>query len=151
MRATINQPASSSSESPDLQNDPHYKRGQSIGNALIALVIALGIGLAVRSIIRGSAAERDPAQLAKSSARASYLLTLIAMALIAVTKGGSPGVRLAVGLGGLGLTLVAIGAGIYALTCVRKYGSRGILFPALVGLGINSLLIAAAVWGFVDR
>jgi hypothetical protein len=53
------------------------------------------------------------------------------------------------GLAGKFLMLMGIGSGIAALIAVRKHGRKGILVPAIVGIGIAVGLIAAIVLAII--
>ncbi len=84
-----------------------------------------------------------PRQLARSG----WIAGIIAIALVALTAGSSGRV-----VGEL-IAFIFIGAGMLAsivsLATVPKFGSKNLLWPALVGIMINGLLLSIAVPNFL--
>jgi hypothetical protein len=97
-------------------------------------------------------AKQAPAGFGRTAAAASWVVPVAGMVgtgLLATLH--APGVMfLWSALASLAM-LASVGLGIAALTRITKEGRRGILVPALVGLGINSLLVVFAVLGFMAR
>jgi GYF domain 2 len=94
----------------------------------------------------------DPARKkAESAAKASWCAVLVAIVLNVAANAGRTGRRpdrselLVVGLASLAIYLFGLSCGIYALTQVRKYGPQGIRTPAIVGIVLNALIVAAFV------
>ena len=52
---------------------------------------------------------------------------------------------MSISVGSLLIYLFGLISGIYALTRVRQFGRQGILAPAIVGVVLNSLIVAAFV------
>ena len=81
-------------------------------------------------------------------AKASWIAPIIAVVLNLITLQGNPndqhgGVLTRTIIGFASLVIYAIGLvlGIMALTSIRRYGRRGIVGPAIVGVSINGALV----------
>src|SRR5947209_1169723 len=88
------------------------------------------------------------------AAKASWVAPIIAVALNFLTNGAGPQARAVSGFVSLGLYIVGLILGIVALAGVRKYGRKGVLVPAIVGVCINGalvLLFALVIGLFVSR
>jgi hypothetical protein len=81
------------------------------------------------------------------SAKASWCCPIIIYCLMAV--GRQSGSAVLLDLIGLALMIFGFGFGIIALFGIPKYGSKGILTPALAGIICNSLLVAIFITNFI--
>jgi hypothetical protein len=88
---------------------------------------------------------------AETAAKASWTAVLVGVGLNMVANATRTGRRpdraelLAVGLASFAIYVIGLICGIYALTQVRKYGPPGIRTPAIVGVILNGLIVAAFV------
>lgn len=84
----------------------------------------------------------------QQAAKASWVAPVVALVLGCLTRGSSersPMTGGIVGLINVAMTFTGLVMGIVALFGVRKYGSRGILAPAIVGLVLNGLLVGSLI------
>jgi hypothetical protein len=98
------------------------------------------------------AAAPDPARRkAESAAKASWYAVLVGVGLNVAANASRTGRRpdraelLVVGLASFAIYLFGLISGVYALTQVRKFGPQGIRTPAIVGVVLNALIVAAFV------
>ena len=126
-----------------------YEQGQFFADLVIGgLVTSLGLFaiLAVARTQDRALPDRrpDPANVPRECAMASWLLTLLAVAVGALLPHRPSVVAM---FGGV-LVLTGVATSVYALANVRRFGRPGLLIPALVGLFTNGSLILFAAWGF---
>ena len=100
------------------------------------------------AITRGGPTGGVSADVYQQAAKFSWMAPLVAILLGCCTvgaRGASPAVSL--GIAGLQLLLIlgGLGAGIFALFGAKKYGSAGVVAPAVIGIILNTLIIAANV------
>src|SRR5829696_6364726 len=84
---------------------------------------------------------------AHGAAKGSWVCTIVAVVILQVGRRTGH-----VGMGELaGVLIIGVGLllGVIALFGIPKYGVRGILGPALVGIAVNGLLILIFVTNFV--
>jgi hypothetical protein len=84
--------------------------------------------------------EKNAGMQAANAAWFAPLLTILCNVVGTMLK-VEPIVSTAIAFFGFALILFGFGAAIFALASMRKYGIRGILIPALIGLVINSFII----------
>jgi hypothetical protein len=88
-----------------------------------------------------------PSNFGTRAARASWIAPLVAVVLncCTVVSGfrNSRESNLIVGYASYAIYIFGLIAGIVALTKLGRYGSKGILIPALIGVAINGLLVVA--------
>jgi hypothetical protein len=99
----------------------------------------------------------DPpdAQPARTAAKASWMAILIPVPVrlaiqTSVRDAGADAWMLGLVSAAvtIGCVLVGLAAGVYALTQVRRVGSKGVLTPALIGTVVNAALFAIMVYAF---
>jgi hypothetical protein len=158
-------PDGAASQESDHDVSAAYRLGRLIGGGLVALVVVVVFAFCAASWTRGrrTAAERDaraagaaavdPAWRPRAAATASYAFPLVgALGSGLLRTASTPaGFGIVVGLFFCGLLLGCTGAAVYALSTVRTFGRRGILWPALAGLLVNAAFIVSAVWGWNTR
>lgn len=77
------------------------------------------------------------------AAKASWVAPIVAVALNVISNSAMQGrtEKAIIGFASLAIYLIGLVSGIIALSLVRKYGRRGILIPAIVGVCINGSLV----------
>ncbi|MES2573173.1 MAG: hypothetical protein V4710_24330 [Verrucomicrobiota bacterium] len=77
----------------------------------------------------------------------SWICPILVFALVSLGK--NFGLRVIMDFGALFLIVAGFIAGIIALFGMSKYGKKGILAPALIGIVINGLLLSIFVTNFI--
>ena len=97
-------------------------------------------------------AQHAPARFGRAAATASWVVPIAGMVGTGMIGAlHAPGVMFLWSAFASLAMLASVGLGIVALSRMTKEGRSGILVPALVGLGINALLVASAVLGLMAR
>ncbi len=100
-----------------------------------------------------SAMNSETKSFSHQAATASALAPLVAIMVGAMTNGAKQGlgpqlaqkVSMIVGLANSTLIVLGLGLGVVALFGISKHGAKGILGKALLGIGINAILVAAGI------
>jgi hypothetical protein len=142
LRTAVIAPVQSSANNDET---PEYRAGKYFGSGLVSFAMVFGAAYAWLSSERRAGRTSDPAGRAKTAAKASWVLLLISVAFSAFGSVVGHETALTIALAATFLILFGMASGIYALTAIRAHGRKGILLPALAGIGASSVLCALAL------
>ena len=88
-----------------------------------------------------------PVNFGMQAAKASWMAPIVGIILSIITNNPAPShdrlEQLIIGISCFAIYILGLVLGIIALTRIPRYGSKGILAPAIAGVVINGLLVAA--------